>query len=97
MAQRLIKTIKHGIIVLFAMLENADYWDEQLANVMFGYRCEIQANIKFSPFMILIGCTPGLRANNYLHSMTIVVDDTIDAGTIEEQFLQKNEADSKHP
>jgi hypothetical protein len=39
MVECLIKTIKHGIIVLFAMPENVDCWDEQLAKVMFGYKC----------------------------------------------------------
>jgi hypothetical protein len=39
--------------------------------------------------MILTRCTPCLRANNYLHSLTAVVDDTNDEGTIVEQFLQK--------
>jgi hypothetical protein len=58
MAERLIKTIKHGITVLFITLKNVDYWDEQLAKVMFGYRCGIQTSAKFSPFMILIGHTP---------------------------------------
>jgi hypothetical protein len=81
MVKHLIKTIKHGIILLFATFENANYWDEQLAKVMFGYKCEIQGNIKFSPFMILIRHTPRLRANNYLHSLIVVVDDTIDAKT----------------
>jgi hypothetical protein len=33
----LIKTIKHGIIILFATLQHLDSWDEQLAKVMFGY------------------------------------------------------------
>ncbi len=41
MAEHLIKTIKHGIIVLSTTPENADCWDEQLAKVMFGYRCGI--------------------------------------------------------
>ncbi len=81
MAERLIKTIKHGITVLSAIPENANCWDEQLAKVMFGYRCEIQSNTKFSPFMILTGRTPRLRADNYLHSLTAMVDDTIDAET----------------
>jgi hypothetical protein len=79
MAERLIKTIKHGITVLSAIPENANCWDEQLAKVMFGYRCGIQSSTKFSPFMILIGRTPRLRANNYLHSLTAEVDDTADA------------------
>jgi hypothetical protein len=82
MAERLIKTIKHGITVLSTTLENANCWDEQLAKVMFGYRCGIHANTKFSPFMILIGHTPRLRVVNYLHSLTIVVDDTADVKTI---------------
>jgi hypothetical protein len=37
MAERLIKTIKHGITILAATPENVDYWDEHLAKVMFGY------------------------------------------------------------
>jgi hypothetical protein len=41
MVERLVKTIKHGIILLFATFENANYWDEQLAKVMFEYKCEI--------------------------------------------------------
>ncbi len=89
MAERLIKTIKHGIMVLSAIPENANCWDEQPAKVMFGYRCEIQSSTKFSPFMILIGLTPRLKANNYLHSLTTEVDDTIDAKTTAGQFMQK--------
>jgi len=84
MAKRLIKTIKHGIMVLSAIPENANCWDEQLAKVMFGYRCGIQSSMKFSPFMILTGRTPRLRADNYLHSLTAVVDDTADAETTAE-------------
>jgi hypothetical protein len=63
MAERLIKTIKHGMTVLSAAPNNANCWDEQLAKVMFGYRCEIQSSTKFSPFMILTGHTPRLRAD----------------------------------
>jgi hypothetical protein len=65
MAECLIKTIKHGITVLSTTPKNADCWDEQLAKVMFGYRCGIQTGIKFSPFMILTGRTPRLRVDNY--------------------------------
>ncbi len=49
MAKHLIKTIKHGITILFTTPESIDCWDEHLAKVMFGYRCGIQANTKFSP------------------------------------------------
>ncbi len=56
---------------------------------MFGYKCEIQASTKFSPFMIMTGCTPRLRADNYLHSLITMIDDTIDAETVVAQFFQK--------
>jgi len=55
MAERMIKTIKHGITVLAATPANMDCWDQQLAKVLFGYRCGIQMSMKFSPFMILTG------------------------------------------
>jgi hypothetical protein len=89
MVECLIKTIKRGITILSTTLENVDCWDEQLATIMFGYKCEIQTSTKFSPFMILTGRTPHLRADNYLHSLTTMVDDTTNVGTIAEQFLQK--------
>jgi hypothetical protein len=91
MAERMIKTIKHGITVLATAPANNDCWDEQLAKVLFGYRCGIQASTKFSPFMILIGRTPRLRADNYLQALTAETDD---GGSMEEataQFLQKVE------
>jgi hypothetical protein len=55
MAERMIKTLKHGITVLAANPANVNCWDEQLAKVLFGYRCGVQANTKFSPFMVLTG------------------------------------------
>jgi hypothetical protein len=39
--------------------------------------------------MIMIGCTPHLKANNYLHSLIAVIDDTIDVEVVVMQFLQK--------
>ncbi len=89
MAERLIKTIKHGITILVAAPENVDCWDEHLAKVMFGYKCGIQASTKFSPFMILTGRTPHLRADNYLHALTAVTDDNVDVEVDVAQFLQK--------
>jgi len=79
MAERLIKTIKHCITVLAAAPKNMECCDEHLAKVMFGYRCGIQVSTKFSPFMILTGRTPRLRADNYLHALTTVTDDDVDA------------------
>jgi hypothetical protein len=94
MAERMIKTIKHGITVLATA--NNDCWDEQLAKVLFGYRCGIQASTKFFPFMILTGRTPRLRADNYLQALTTetLIAETDDGGSIKEaatQFLQKVE------
>jgi transposase InsO family protein len=89
MAERLIKTIKHGTTVLVATPKNIECWDEQLAKVMFGYRCGIQASTKFSPFMILTSRTPHLRANNYVHSLIAMTDDNVDVEVAAAQFLQK--------
>jgi hypothetical protein len=89
MAERLIKTIKHGITVLSVVLDNANCWDEQLARVMFGYRCGIESSTKLSPFMILTGRTPRLRVDNYFDPLTAEVDDTTDMETTAEQFMQK--------
>ncbi len=89
MAERLIKTIKHGVTVLSATPDNADCWDEQLARVMFGYRCGVQSSTRFSPFMILTGRTPRLRADNHLQALTAETDDAADLDTSAEQFMQK--------
>jgi hypothetical protein len=78
MAERMIKTIKHGIIVLAATPTNVDSWDEHMAKILFGYRCGIQASTKFSPFMILTGRSPRFRTNNYLNALTNVTDDGVD-------------------
>jgi len=91
MAECLIKMIKHGIIVLVATPENVNCWDEHLAKILFRYRCGIQAGTKFSPFMILTGRTPRLRADNYLHALTAVTDDGVDVEVAVAQFLQKVE------
>jgi hypothetical protein len=66
MAECLIKIIKHKITMLSTTLKHVDCWDEQLTKVMLGYCCGILANTRFFPFMILIGQTLRLKANNYL-------------------------------
>jgi hypothetical protein len=85
----MIKTIKHGITVLVADPANVDCWDEHLAKVLFGYWFGIQASTKFSPFMILTGRSPRLRANNYLNALTDVIDDGTDVEVAAAQFLEK--------
>jgi len=41
--------------------------------------------------MILTGRTPCLRADNYLHDLTVVTDDGVDVEVAAAQFLQKVE------
>ncbi len=85
----MIKTIKHGITVLAANPANVDCWDKHLAKVLFGYRCGVQASTKFSPFMILTGRSPRLRADNYLNALTDVTNDGANVEVAAAQFLQK--------
>ncbi len=75
--------------MLSTTLKNVECWDEQLAKIMFGYRCEIQANTKFFPFLIMTGCTPRLKTDNNLHFRTTMIDDIVDATTNVKQFFQK--------
>ncbi len=89
MAERMIKTIKYGITVLAMNPKNVDCWDEHMAKVLFGYRCGVQASTKFSPFMVLTGRSPRLRADNYLSALTGVVNDGVDVEQITAQFLEK--------
>jgi hypothetical protein len=91
MAERIIKTIEHGITVLATTPRSVDCWDEQLAKILFGYRCGIQASTKFSPFMILTGRTPRLRADNYLDALTTVTNDSDDVEIAAAHFVQKME------
>jgi hypothetical protein len=89
MAERMIKTLKHGITILASNPANVNCWDEHLAKVLFGYRCGVQASTKFSPFMIMTGRSPHLRADNYLNTLTGVIDDTSNVEDIAVQFLEK--------
>jgi len=89
MAERMIKTIKHGITVLVADPANVNCWDEHMAKVLFGYRCGVQASTKFSPFMILTSRSPRLRADNYLNALTNMIDDIANVEDTAIQFLEK--------
>jgi hypothetical protein len=68
---------------------NVDCWDEHLAKVLFGYRCGVQASTRFSPFMILTGRSPHLRADNCLNALTDAVDDEAGVEHVAAQFLEK--------
>jgi len=69
MVERLVKTLKHGLKMLFATTEHAQDLDEHLPHILFGYRCGVHANTHFSPHMILIGRTPRLWTNNFLNML----------------------------
>jgi len=89
MAERMIKTLKHGITVLAADPSNVNCWDEHLAKILFGYRCGVQASTKFSPYMILTGRSPRLRVDNHLNTLTDVIDDSSNVEDTAVQFLEK--------
>ncbi len=91
MAERIIKIIKHGSTVLAATPGSVDCWDEQLAKILFRYRCGIQASTKFSPFMILTSRTPRLRADIHLDTLTTVTNDSDDVEVAATHFMQKME------
>ncbi len=77
MAERMIKTLKHGITVLVT------------AKVLFGYRCGVQASTRFSSYMILTGRAPRLKVDNHLNTLTDVIDDSSNLEDIAVQFLEK--------
>ncbi len=67
MIERLIQTIKHGLTILSST--NIHGWDFQLPRILFGYCCGVQANTRYSPYMVLIGCSPKLAGNNSLNGL----------------------------
>jgi hypothetical protein len=56
MGKHSIKTLKHNlIIILGTKVKNGDAY---LLIILFGYRCDIQAKAKYSPYMVLMRRTP---------------------------------------
>ncbi len=77
MIERLIKTIKHGIIVMSTLQDNTKTWDFQLPRVLYRYQCGVHANNFFYLFMVLIGRTLRLKANNFLNWLTQTFDEEL--------------------
>jgi hypothetical protein len=77
----MIKTLKNGLSVVSPT--NLDNWDLWLPRILFGYKCGVQANTKFSPFMVLTGRTPRLTCDNGLYAFTNVEKDEL---TLEEMM-----------
>ncbi len=45
----MIETLKNGLSVVSSI--DLDNWDLELPQILFGYRCGVQANTKFSPLI----------------------------------------------
>jgi hypothetical protein len=87
MVECLIKTIKHGLIVMVAT--NIQDWDLLLPRIFFGYRCGIQANTKYSPFMVLISHTPKLTIDNSLRGLCDVFNEQENPKVMAKQMILK--------
>jgi hypothetical protein len=46
--------------MLSTIVEHVQDWDEHFPCILFGYRCGVQASIRFSAHMILTGKIPRL-------------------------------------
>ncbi len=51
MVEHLIQIIKHGLTILSST--NIQEWHTQLPKILFRYRCGVQANTRYSPYMVL--------------------------------------------
>jgi hypothetical protein len=85
--EHLLKTIKHKLTVMAAT--NIRDWDLLLARIFFGYRCGIQANTKYSPFLVFTGCTPRLTINNSLSGLCDVFDEQKNLEVVVDQMILK--------
>ncbi|CAK9863421.1 unnamed protein product [Sphagnum jensenii] len=76
-------------ILVVQMHEDLGHSGEQRLLVEICRRCGVQASTIFSPFMVLTGRSPRLKADNYLSALTDVVNDEVEVEQIASQFLEK--------
>jgi len=89
MVEKMIKTLQHGFMVVSSY--DVQKWDVHVPRILFGYRCGIQSNTKFSPYMILIGRSPRLTIDNNINTLIEIVDDEIDTNTMVVCMIKKME------
>jgi len=71
----MVEKMKNGLFVVSSI--DLDNWDFQLPQMLFGYKCGVQVNTKFSPFMVLTRRTPRLTCDNGLSAFTNVEKDEL--------------------
>jgi hypothetical protein len=84
MVEQLIKTIKQGLIIMVVV--NISSWDLLLLHILFEC-CGIQANIKYSPFMVLTRRTPRLTIDNNLTGLCDVFNEFVGPKVMVEQMV----------
>jgi hypothetical protein len=77
MAKRIVKTLKHWLLVLFATLEHTKDWDKHLPKILFGYHCGIHASTKFCLQMLLTRWTLRLKVDNFLSPLVQTFEDVV--------------------
>jgi hypothetical protein len=66
-------------------------WDTQLQRILFGYRCGVQASTRYSPYMVLIRCSPRLIVNNSLNGLCDVVNEQVGPKAMAGHILLKKQ------
>lgn len=89
MVEKLVKTFKHGLIILFDNPKHTQDWDKHLPRILFGYRCGVQLNTKFFSYMLLTRRTPHLKAYNSLSPLVQANDDDENPTIITSKMISK--------
>ncbi len=89
MAKKVVKTLKHGLTVLFATFERAQDWDEHLPRILFGCRCGVHVSIRFPLHMVLIGCISRLQVDNFLGPLARTYDVDEDPTNLAKWMIEK--------
>jgi hypothetical protein len=87
MVERLIKTIKQGLMVMATT--NIQSWNLLLPMIFFGYQCGIQTNTKYSPFMVFTRCAPKLTIDNTLNRLHDVFYEFVSPKVMAKHMVQK--------